>query len=36
MNDENAAVRKHAKITADIIKWKPWYTEVKCPEENIC
>ncbi|VUZ54018.1 unnamed protein product, partial [Hymenolepis diminuta] len=35
MNDENAAVRKHAKITADIIKWKPWFTEVKCPEENI-
>ncbi|KAM3177102.1 hypothetical protein ACTXT7_005160 [Hymenolepis weldensis] len=35
MRDENAAVRKHAKITADIVKWKPWYTEVKCPEENI-
>ncbi|KAM7537849.1 hypothetical protein Aperf_G00000075233 [Anoplocephala perfoliata] len=40
MADENAAVRKHAETTADVIKWKPWDLEVRCrgekPEEKQC
>ncbi|VDD79132.1 unnamed protein product [Mesocestoides corti] len=30
MDDENAGVRKHAKITADVIKWKPWDLGPRC------
>lgn len=33
--DENAAVRKHARIAADVIKWKPWDLEVKCRGEKL-
>ncbi|KAH9282760.1 Radial spoke head 14 -like protein [Echinococcus granulosus] len=34
MGDESAAVRKHAKIAADVIKWKPWNLENRCRDKS--